>query len=263
MKRIALLALAGSLIASAAFAADLPVKASAPRAVVTSLSWSGFYLGGGFGYGFNNDDMAITAGNPLGAGVLASGIVPGSPKTDARGWVAGIHGGYNWQTGMFVFGIEADANFSDIDGAHSQFTSLAPLGIPISLDNASTSALNWYATLVGRVGITPAEGWLIYVKGGAAVGEIETRASATLTAPAPFGAQALFTKSDTEWGWTIGAGIEAKLNQRWSVGVDYTYLDFGTHAGPMNAVVLGAPVNFNVEQDHKYHVGKLRLTAHF
>ncbi len=34
----------------------------------------------------------------------------------------------------------------------------------------------------------------------------------------------------TQWGWTLGAGLEYALGSRWSLGFEYDYLHFGGHA---------------------------------
>jgi hypothetical protein len=41
---------------------------------------------------------------------------------------------------------------------------------------------------------------------------------------------ALAKSSFTQWGWTLGAGLEYALSTRWSLGVEYDYLHFGGHS---------------------------------
>src|SRR5215470_9529784 len=84
------------MLGNGAFAADLPLKAPALRAV---YDWSGFYFGGHYGYGgasFGPDT------NPL---PLQGELLPHS----TLGQIAGYQVGYNRQfANKFVLGFEAD-----------------------------------------------------------------------------------------------------------------------------------------------------------
>src|SRR5712664_4482194 len=75
-----------------AVAADLAARTytKAP-ALAPIYNWTGFYIGAMGGYGSEDtSDFALKGG--FGGGTV----------------------GYNWQTGMYVFGIEADAACADI-----------------------------------------------------------------------------------------------------------------------------------------------------
>src|SRR5258708_27173039 len=95
--------LAGLLVAAPAFAADMPLKAP-PRAAPYYSDWTGFYLFGFGGYSwgkispddFNFSDINSHLHNP-------------KPK----GGVFGFGGGYLWQYGAWVGGLEVDYGFSD------------------------------------------------------------------------------------------------------------------------------------------------------
>jgi outer membrane immunogenic protein len=67
---------------------------------------------------------------------------------------------------------------------------------------------------------------LIYAKGGAAWGHFKYEN------PCPgicFGApENWYSSAKTRSGWTAGGGIEYQWNNRWSVNLEYDYLDFGT-----------------------------------
>src|ERR1700704_3909421 len=97
-------ALAGSAIGCAsAFAADLPARMEpiAPVAYVPSFSWTGFYLGGSLGWVRTSPDYttgAVLLGTPF--------IV--SSASDKNGLSYGVLGGYNYQMGQLVLGIEGD-----------------------------------------------------------------------------------------------------------------------------------------------------------
>src|SRR5207253_10286637 len=103
-----LLILAGAQARAADLPARIPTKA--PIAVVST--WSGFYGGVNAGWGWMTADATATATGATGANL--GPIPPFSAK--ANGGLLGILVGYNWQTGPWVYGFEADADASSIAG---------------------------------------------------------------------------------------------------------------------------------------------------
>ena len=100
MKKIALAAAAASLMfvgAGAASAADMaPRYAKAPPPVVAPIfSWTGMYVGGQVGYGWDRASWTTTDHT---LGNLESNVQDGS------GWLAGGQLGARWQSGALVFG---------------------------------------------------------------------------------------------------------------------------------------------------------------
>src|ERR1700751_4241673 len=80
----------------AAFAADMSLKA-APMLPPTD-SWTGFYIGvnGGDGWGTSSSVSNFSLG-------LTSFSLPIASQ-GINGWLGGFQAGYNWQTGVVVFG---------------------------------------------------------------------------------------------------------------------------------------------------------------
>ncbi len=108
--KIATLALLASV--GGAYAADMP-QAATPyiKAPVTpAYDWTGFYLGAMGGYGWS-DQVRETVG----------GLTVTASSNDLKGGFGGGTIGYNWQTGQVVFGIEADAAWSDIKYSEVDF----------------------------------------------------------------------------------------------------------------------------------------------
>ena len=162
-----------ALSAGGALAADIPRPGPVYRApvAVQMYNWTGGYIGINGGYGFGNSDI-------LGF------------EADPRGGLVGLTLGYNWQAfgSPWVFGLEGDINWSNIKGS---FTSLAcPLGCEIKNE--------WFGTARGRLGYAM-DRFMPYVTGGLAFGDV----GATVNGVA--------TTSDTNFGWTVGAGIEGAL----------------------------------------------------
>src|SRR5258708_17267006 len=93
---------AGALCLSAS-AADLPARMEpvAPVAYVPVFTWTGFYLGGELGW-IQTDPKYTTGALLLGTPfVVTSG-------SDKNGLTYGILGGYNYQVGQLVLGVEGD-----------------------------------------------------------------------------------------------------------------------------------------------------------
>ena len=191
MRRVlfATIGLLGLAVTSAS-AADLPramPPVKAPAYVPAVYSWNGFYLGinGGGGWGHSNWNNGVGS-------------------ADVSGGLAGVTAGYNWQTGQWVFGLEADIDWSNIKG---NFTNA---GCPFGCETKNS----WLGTARGRIGWA-FDRWLPYVTGGAAFGDVKATQAGIASA------------SDTSVGWTVGAGIEAAVVANWTAKVEYLYADLG------------------------------------
>jgi outer membrane immunogenic protein len=148
--------------AATASAADLgpaPLYTKAPP--IAPFSWTGFYLGGNVGWGWLKDDGDPFCINP--AGVL-NGLgcrttsVPGA-QIDGNGVIGGGQLGYNWQTGIWVFGVETDFQGSDIKGSVNIPGPFATVGggAPGGTAFIADEMLDWFGTLRGRLGATLVE----------------------------------------------------------------------------------------------------------
>jgi outer membrane immunogenic protein len=191
MRRIffATIGLLGLAVTSAA-AADLPramPPTKAPAFIPAVYSWNGFYLGinGGGAWGHSHWNG-------------------GGGNTDVSGGLAGVTAGYNWQSGQWVFGLEADIDWSNIKGSFS--SAACPFGCETKND--------WLGTARGRIGWA-FDRWMPYITGGAAFGNVKATQAGIASA------------SDTNVGWTVGAGIEAALVANWTAKVEYLYADLG------------------------------------
>jgi outer membrane immunogenic protein len=157
------IAAAALLIAPiAAQAADLHQPAfKSPAFEPTYANWTGFYIGINGGYGFGSSDWS---GPAIG--------------TSPKGPVVGGTLGYNLQTGVWVWGVEGDIDWSDIKGD-------AACGI----DSCQTKN-DWLATVRGRIGYAGWSGLMPYITAGGAAGDIKATESVLGSA----------TKTRTGWG---------------------------------------------------------------
>lgn len=201
--------------ATASVAADLPSKAgrySAPAAAPI-FSWSGFYIGANVGYGFGN----------LGADTSIAGnlFVPDSTVglgTSVKGFIYGAQLGYNWQTGQYVYGIEADYQI-----ANEKATSNAVCvggGCLLTADNKIKN----FATVRGRLGYTVFDRGLAYLTAGWA----RVSAASTVSVTAAGTTTTLIDSSSARNGWVAGLGYEQMLWDHWSAKFEYLYMSAGS-----------------------------------
>jgi outer membrane immunogenic protein len=194
MSRIVLRAVA--LIAAvwtvSAQAADLPYGSRAPYTVnqpLNAYSWAGPYLGGNLGYAWGSVSNNVTK---------------------PSGFEGGVQGGYNWQNGPWVFGVEADFQAT---GAEDTFA-------PWKFSNP------WFGTVRGRAGYA-VNNILFYGTGGLAFGELRGET---------FG----LSETHTNVGWTAGVGAEVGLTQNWSAKIEYLYVDLASS----NFTITGVPNSY-------------------
>ena len=222
MKRIVVATALVALGSASALAADLGARSYAKAPAMAAVSnWSGLYIGGnvGYGWGDGNTDFSFL---PTPALFEAGNTTLGARTTGITG---GAQFGYNWQIGSLVTGLEADIQGSNIDGSvHAVQTFLGT-----AIENSFISSepkLSWFGTVRGRLGVTVTPDLLLYGTAGLAYGEVE--ASAKFQVEGHDKAPASVSK--TKVGWTAGAGAEWAFAPRWSVKLEYLFVDLGSHA---------------------------------
>jgi outer membrane immunogenic protein len=224
MKRILSGILLATGISASAMAADLPVKArytKAPPPIIV-YNWTGFYVGlHGGGDWFTKDWSTPTTPLNLASGCNC-GLSDGGHS--ASSWLAGAQIGYNYQINNLVLGIEAQASWTDLQGANVN---------PVFTFITNHSKTDGIGTLAGRVGYA-FDRVLLYGKGGGAWAGDRFSTSA-------FGGPDGQSVRDDRFGWMLGAGVEWAFMDNWSVKAEYDHLDFGTRRETLNFVLTGAP----------------------
>jgi outer membrane immunogenic protein len=233
------LALAISILAigsASALAADLPAQTytKAPVYVAPVYDWTGFYIGGNVGYSWGRSSDTSTLTNGVGT-VLLTG--PGSSNLD--GVVGGGQAGYNWQMQNWLWGLEADIQGTGEQGSRSFTCGIglctpSVVGIAFFPGAAVPVALNqkidWFGTVRGRVGVLATPTLLLYATGGLAYGEVNS--SATIGA-VPVG----FSSTNTDVGYTVGAGVEGVIGGNWTAKLEYLYVDLGRASGSFTTAI--------------------------
>ena len=162
-------------MANLACAADLGVRAAvAPAPVVPVYTWTGLYIGGGWGYGMYNLDTREST--PL---------FSASETLGGRGWLGTVTAGGDYQlSNWLVIGA-----FGDYDWAN----------IKQNGTNALEQLKENSAWAVGaRAGYAVTPAFMTYFNGG--------------FTQAHFSATGGVIPSHTYSGWFLGSGIETRLN---------------------------------------------------
>src|SRR5688500_2178199 len=133
---------------SAASAVDLPMRAAPPAPVfapVPVFTWTGFYVVGQVGYGWNANDNDFVL--PGGFDVLS-----GDFGYEGDGFLAGVHAGYNVQFGSFVVGVEGDIEGVFGDDDDEDVVIVGPGGDVVTNYGFAGSALDWQGSIRARAG---------------------------------------------------------------------------------------------------------------
>lgn len=193
-----LVAAAGLLCCAAgAQAADLPLRTAPPvyTTPVVANNWEGFYVGSTFGYNFTNfHTRQVTSRSISTSGQSGGGLV-----------------GYNFQYGRFVFGPEGSIDLNLV-----RRDELGQAGLAAShLDSLYDIRLR------GRLGYAFGD-FLPFVAGGAVINETYQ----STVAPNNY-----FGSVKREVGYTVGAGIDYKINPSRFLPFQNTFLN--GFLGPM------------------------------
>ena len=185
---------AAGLAGHSAFAADVPAPVYKAPPPARAYDWSGPYVGGHLGYDWGRtrilDNVVLTE--------------PGAPTNGA---VGGLLAGYRWQSGMFVYGLEADIGAANLRGA----------GLPVIVAVPPNQYfVDWTSAFRGQFGFVILPNTLFFAAGGLALAGFTFQDGATGN---KFGTVLP--------GWTIGAGIDHAFTPNFIGRIEYLYADYG------------------------------------
>lgn len=224
---------------------------AAPAAAQEGDDWTGGYVGGQIGYGFQPGDgdetirfdtnLDGTFGEQVntsgGANAFSPGFCDGAANGptpaegcdgDRDGLEFGAHAGYDYDTGGgFVVGLVADYTRSRLRDSVSAF-STTPARYTM------TRRLRDVLSLRARAGVASGR-TLFYGTGGIVRGSLRNSFSTSNAANS-------FTGNGNEkgWGYAVGGGVEHRLGGNLSIGLQYLYRsidagDYVVRAGPGTA----------------------------
>lgn len=188
---------------------------------VTSYSWTGFYLGLSLG---------LNGGNYQYKPVEVEAISAGEPEeptqnrilNSASGGVFGIQGGYLYHLpSNIVVGAEADWNWADY---RSSMVVSEVSGKGEAESELAKLRVGGFGTLRARLGY--AYGPILpYVTGGVAIGRNSYLFAEGAEEP---GQLPVAKRGRTNWGYTIGAGLEYAINPVLRLKTEYLYTSFAS-----------------------------------
>jgi outer membrane immunogenic protein len=150
------------------------------------------------------------------------------------GFTGGGQVGYNLQSGVAVWGVEADVGWLGLKGNASY-----PL-LPSTFANTDGGI---FTTVRGRLGFSllPSNIFMVYVTGGYFGADFDSTVGTNGAAPVK-----LFNVNNTGFqsGWTIGAGGEMAWTDHWSVKVEWLNYQVGNKAIGGNFAGGGSTVQF-------------------
>jgi len=211
------------LLATPVSAADLSVKAVPTH--TPAFSWTGCYLGlnaGGAASGTDFKSSVDPGTHLVDPADLATAAATGTGSGNDPGFIGGVQGGCNYQTGIFVAGIEGDWDWFRSKPAFSN-----PNGVLTTADTMTiTQSLQTdsLATIRPRIGIA-SDRSLIYATGGVAFAHVKYTQTYVDTLNAAAGTA---TASSNLVGWTAGAGWEWAWTDHVSVKTEYLFAKFPT-----------------------------------
>ena len=160
-------------------------------------NWTGFYIGGNAGYSWGRSRSTVDYFNPVNGALI---VPPAGSVTSSdfklNGAIAGGQVGYNWQTGSWVWGLEADAQWSGEKGSTAFLCAAGALGpgpcvpgltfLPPGLLGTGVTlnqGIEWFGTVRGRAGLLVAPSILLYATGGLAYGSVKSDGTLATVTP--------------------------------------------------------------------------------
>jgi outer membrane immunogenic protein len=193
-------------------------------------NWTGFYIGINVGgqWGHSEDkDVDYNFGVPN----EFDGPKPWG--YDESGVIAGGQVGYNHQFHWIVLGIEADLGYMNVDGSGTE------PGSP-GHDTSGKTSSDFYTTIRGRLGIALGH-WLFYATGGGIGVNLETRVIDNCDTGACGDERIDASRTDFNWGWTAGGGIEYMLGCHWTIRGEYLRYQLGDQDFSGERTFFGTP----------------------
>lgn len=195
-----------ALLCSVAFmAVSSPVLAADLVQPVATMpfSWTGFYVGGQAGGGWNDSHWSPTTTSFPGV------FIPFN--TNGSGGIFGGQIGYNWQMDQYVIGVEGNLAGSTVKGDGE---------CAGNTGSDCQTKQDYLGSVRGRLGYA-VDRFLIYGDAGVAFTKYKFR---QIDFPQSFG-------GESRVGWTAGLGVEYAFTDHWTAGVEWNYYDFGSKSG--------------------------------
>jgi outer membrane immunogenic protein len=227
MKKVLLAttALVAAAVTAPASAADMRPALKAPPPIARPLcaQFGGFYVGAHIGwaaydYNWNDQDgWAKETNNQL----------PGEITTSRQGWLGGVAGGYNWQQGCALWGVEADWSWTGLRAEKDHVNRLLDIEDSEIVEGSThqltvRSRIRGLFTLRSRLGVV-VDNVLLYVTGGFAAARFNRQFEISQPGDPTVD---IISNSRTRWGGVVGAGAEWAFSPNVSIKSEFLYAKF-------------------------------------
>ncbi len=276
-KAIVIAAFTTMVAIPSASAADLAARPYTKAPVMVEVyNWTGFYIGGNAGYSWGRSSTDVSYFNTAtGAPIVPpAGSILGS-SFDMNGGIAGGQLGYNWQISNWVWGLEADLQWSGERGSSAYrcagtiaggvcfpgltFLPAGATGTNVALDQS----LEWFGTVRGRAGLLATPQVLLYGTGGLAYGSIKTSAALSGFNPNGTAVASFGSNTETRVGWTVGAGVEGMITRNWTAKLEYLYMDLGRHNAGTFTLAPASTIAANVSSNFRDQILRVGFNYKF
>lgn len=228
--------LAAAVLCSSVVLAQGADKTGEAYMSVDQFHWSGWYVG--IEAGFGSGDV-----NLIDAPTFTIIDLPASFSPD--GALGGVTSGVNWQSGDWVFGLEA----SWLGGTLEQTRTLSLGDYTVSMKDI--------VTIGPKIGLA-VDDWLFYGEAGYASAEVDL--TVVLNA-ANGGATHDFFEERTD-GYYVGFGMDVALDDNWIMGAEYNHLEL-EDVNLYNAATAVAASLGGTASDTSVDIIKLKFTYKF
>jgi outer membrane immunogenic protein len=266
----------------------LAAISGAEPAFAASATWTGFYAGANSGYSWGRQKSATRVADSSdfttchfcdvfpGGNDTSIAANAGAQQLRLHGFTGGLQLGYNFQSGPWVYGLEADFGYfgqrrTDTNSVVLPAnTALGGLGGGVCGTSATTTCVGSYSTTVSTdwlLTVRPRIGFawdrtLAYATVGLAVTQLKLSQTYSdnityFLVPESTGAGGFvqMSASATKAGLVVGGGLEHSFADRWSVKGEYLVTRFsGLGANGVLTDGLtpssGTFANFAVSADH-------------
>ena len=191
-------------------------------APIPVYNWTGFYIGGNLGVGWQQGNLGDNLGNTF-------------PTDNSIKGLGGGQVGVNYEFGNGVV-VGAEAMFDwRFNNNNTSTITLTGTGLAPAPQGAITVNNQWLTTATGKLGYA----WdrvMVVRQGRRRLGGIEQ----SNVCRHRFAASVTPSTSTSNWGWTVGAGAEYAFYGGWSARIEYDYVGLTnqTFTVPATAAVL-------------------------
>lgn len=273
------------LISTVALVAALGAAPALAQDAAEDSGFNGFYIGGSLGgahtagksesilFDRNLDgQFGDTLTTVSGANAFSTGFCSGSATSTANGNCSFKRDGIEYygrigadtQRGGIVVGFVIEGGRPDFNESVSAF-SITPASYTLTRD------VRYNINARGRIGYTPNNKTLFFAAFGPTYAKIRTQISTSNTANS-------FSSNGSQhgWGFNAGGGIEQKIGNNFSIGLEYLYTDVRNDRGRVrvgpgtaaatNPFLLGnaAGTDFRFSNEHmRWHSARVVAAFRF